>query len=276
MKAKSDYFLGDKGIKLHYRSWIPKSPQQLLAIVHGLGEHGGRYAPVAEKAAKSDIGTFAIDLRGHGLSSGKRGHTPSYQSLLNDIEEFLKTIRAEFPDLPIHLYGHSMGGNLVANYLLTMNTNELKSYILSSPYLKLAFEPPTWKVKLANILGSVLPGLSQPNGLVVNDLSKIRDEVVKYVQDPLVHPKITVSLYNGISHAARFALNADKKIGLPGLVTHGGKDRIVDYTGSEAFSKKQPNTTWKLYPNAFHEPHNDEEAPEVTETVMKWVKGVQT
>lgn len=273
MKTKSDYLLGHRGIKLHYLYWVPKAPEHVLAIIHGLGEHAGRYAPMAEQATKSGIAVFALDLRGHGLSAGKRGHTPSYQSLLNDIEEFLKTIRAEFPDLPIHLYGHSMGGNLVANYLLTMNTNELKSYILSSPYLKLAFEPPAWKVKLANILGSVLPSLSQPNGLVVNDLSKIREEVTKYVQDPLVHPKITVSLYNGISQAARFALAAEKKLDVPGLVTHGGKDRIVDYTGSEAFARQQPNATWKLYPNAFHEPHNDEEAPEVIETVVKWVKG---
>lgn len=272
MKGKTDFLLGDKGMKLHYRYWLPKDPQKVLAIVHGLGEHGGRYAHVSEHFAEAGFAVYALDLRGHGKSKGKRGHTTSYQALLNDIEEFLKTIRSHYTDLPIILYGHSMGGNLVANYMLRMNTNELAGYALSAPYFQLAFEPPAWKVKLADILGSLLPSLSQPNGLNIQHLSKLPEEVAKYKNDPLVHPHITVRLYNETARAARFALESDKIIELPGYILHGGADRIIAPEGSAAFAAKQTNAIRVVYLKAYHEPHNDEESAEVIQNLIEWAK----
>lgn len=271
MTNETEFFLSQDGLKLHYRYWLPKDAENVICIVHGLGEHSGRYVHVGDYLYKKKSAVFALDIRGHGKSGGKKGHTKSYAHLLNDIEELLKTARAEYTDLPLFLMGHSMGGNLVANYLIKMNTNDIAGFILSSPWLKLAFAPPGWKLRLGKVAAKVLPGLRQPNGLIASFLSKDEDVVKAYQEDPNVHSKISAGLFEYITRAGSYALDHADEISTMGLVYHGNADKIIDHKSSELFAARCKHASWHELENVYHEPHNDLENANVLQMIADWI-----
>lgn len=272
IEKETAFFLSKDGLKLHYRYWYPETASQVVCVVHGHGEHSGRYLHVGEHLAAAGAAVLAMDLRGHGLSEGKRGHTPSYDHLLSDVEELLKTARAEYTDLPLVLMGHSMGGNIVANYVISMNTNELTAFVLSAPWLRLAFDPPAWKVKAGRILRKIWPAISQPSRLDASLISKLPDVVTAYQTDPLVHGQITPGLYFSIMENGEKAIAHAGKINLPGLVYHGTADGIISWKGTEAFVQNAPNIDWHPLKGVYHEPHNDAAQREVLDLLLKFVK----
>ncbi|MDQ3393384.1 MAG: lysophospholipase, partial [Bacteroidota bacterium] len=129
--------LSRDGLEIHARYWVPEKPNAIICIVHGIGEHSGRYNEMALYMCSRGFTVFANDQRGHGKSGGKRGHSPSYSLLLDDVETLMKWARSQYPDLPLYLYGHSWGGNIVANFILKRKTKEVSGSILSSPWLEL-------------------------------------------------------------------------------------------------------------------------------------------
>lgn len=272
MSNESDYFLSKDGHRLHYYYWSGESPTHLLCIVHGLGDHGMRYRHVGEYLSGHGIAVFAMDLRGHGQSEGKKGHTPSYDLLLSDIEELLKTARAEHTDLPMYLMGHSMGGNIVANYLIEMSTNELAGFILSAPWFRLAFEPPAWRVKAARILTGILPSLTQPNQLNTSHLSRDPAVVKAYEEDPLVHDRLSAGLFAKVMEAAQNVLKRVSEIELPGLIYHGDQDQIISFKATQEFAEKCPNAEWHALDGVYHEPHNDLGKEQLLELILNWLK----
>lgn len=271
MDIETEYFLSQDGLRLYYRHWPATSPQNILCIVHGLAEHGGRYEHVAEFLNAHQISVFAIDLRGHGLSEGKRGHTKSYELLLSDVEEFLKVARAEYTDLPLFLLGHSMGGNIVASYMLKMNINEIKGFVLSSPWLKLAFTPPAWKINLAKTMASVWPSLTQPDGLSAEDLSHDKAVVKAYQNDPLVHGMISVKLYLECTKAAEELLIRSGEIKKTGLCFHGTEDAVISEKATAEFASSNNLLTYKAWPGNFHENLNELNKEEVMKYLSDWI-----
>ncbi len=148
MKPESFHWHSADGLRLHAHYLAPhSSPKALIALVHGLGEHSGRYDYVVQTLLNAGYAVSQFDLRGHGQSEGKRGHAPAYEVLLDDIEHFLKHSRTRCPDKPVFLYGHSFGGNLVLNYVLHRQP-DLQGVIVSGPSLRTAFKPPAWKVAI--------------------------------------------------------------------------------------------------------------------------------
>ena len=142
MRNEEFDIIATDGKRLFGRSSHPANQVQgVVCLVHGLGEHIGRWQHVAELFCKAQIAFFGIDLRGHGKSQGIRGHAKSLDQLLDDIEDLLKVARSEYIDLPIILYGHSMGGNLVANFIQKRRTSEIQGVVLTSAWLKLAVTP---------------------------------------------------------------------------------------------------------------------------------------
>lgn len=269
--SETQYFLSQDGLRLYYRHWDCEQPQKIVCIVHGHGEHSRRYNHVAEALNKADITVFALDLRGHGISEGKRGHAKSYLHLMSDVEEFLKTARAEYTDLPLYLYGHSMGGNLVANYMIRMNTNEISGFILTSPWLKLAFEPPAWKVRLGEIVDKIYPALTQPSELDASQLSKEATVVKAYKEDPLVHDKISARLFRIIVDSGIYALNSAKGIKVQGMVLHGNADNIIDWHSSRIFTAANEKISFTELDGVYHEPHNDTESDQVIGKIRDWI-----
>lgn len=260
------------GLKLHLTTNQVSNPIAGVLIVHGFGEHIGRYDHVYSAFEKEKIAIYGMDLRGHGKSEGKKGHARSYELLMDDIEELMKSFRADHNDLPMFLYGHSMGGNLVANFVIRKKTNELAGFILSSPWLKLAFDPPAWQTKAAGILAKMLSSFTMNNNLNADDLSKIESVARDYETDPLVNSKISAGLYVMISKAGQFALNNKNKIELPGLLYHGDADQITSHAATKEFAEGLTQVKWISYPNVRHEGHNDSEQADIIKNCIDWVK----
>ncbi len=247
------------------------APIGVMVIVHGMGEHGGRYAHVADFYNKKGIHCLAFDLRGHGKSDGQRGHTPSFTQLMDDLQKMQEEAKKQFPDLPILWYGHSMGGNLSLNYFIRNQPN-IKAAIISAPYIRLAFDPPKWKTVLGKWSASILPTLSQPTGLDAKAISRDKKVVDKYVKDPLVHDKITSSFFVNVHFAGPYILENQSKLNVPIYLLHGKADQLTSFAASEELAKKNTKITWKPWPNLYHEMHNEPEQNEVLNAQWEWLK----
>lgn len=164
--------------------WKTDQPKAVVILVHGMGEHSTRYADfLIPQLIKKDIAVLAFDHFGHGKTEGKRGHNPSYEAVLDSVSKMLNTSKELFGNMPTFLYGHSMGGNVVLNYGLRKKVY-IKGIIATSPFLKLAFQPPKWKLSLGKMLQNIAPSITLGNELDANDISRDKNEVKKYVEDP--------------------------------------------------------------------------------------------
>ncbi len=260
------------GISLHLDSMTVSQPIGVVCIIHGFGEHIGRYRHVMQSLNDSEFNVYGIDLRGHGKSGGSKGHAPDLISLINDIEEFLKMVRAENLYLPLFLFGHSMGGNLVLNYVLRDNSKELSGFIVSAPWIKLAFKLPRWKEQFGALMGRFVPKIRLSNGLNSMHLSKNPEVAKQYNQDPLVNFKISGGLFSAINYGAAYLIKHQKEIKLNGFIFHGKLDAIIDYKSTMKLAMSNPdNIKWKLWEGVFHEAHNDLEQKEVLKEWIDWM-----
>ncbi|MFT7160210.1 MAG: alpha-beta hydrolase superfamily lysophospholipase [Bacteroidia bacterium] len=261
------------GLELSAISWCCPDPIAVFCIIHGLGEHSGRYQHVAEFLTENRISVFTFDLRGHGKSKGKRGHTSSYEILLDDVEELLKTARAEYNDIPMLLYGHSFGGNIVANYILKRNTNELVGAILSSAWLKAQIEPSKMEFKIAKFINKIFPSFTQGSRFSTSMLTKDPKCNSAYEADPLVHRQLSVRLGLESYDAGLWAIANASRMKIPNLVWHGTDDEITSKDGSKQFAQNAGDlATFKAWDGVKHEPHNDLEKKEVLKYLLEWVE----
>ncbi len=260
------------GLTMFARGWAPeKDPKAVICLVHGLGEHIGRYAHVGAAFASAGYALLGFDLRGHGKSGGPRGHTPSYGAILDDISAFIQQAGERYPGQLYFLYGHSLGGNLVINYALRRKPN-LKGIIATGPWLKLAFEPPAFKVALGRMMNKLVPSFSQPNGLDTAALSRDPNVVEAYVNDPLVHNKISARLFVDTYESGLYAFDHAAEFPLPLLLMHGTADRILSAEASRQFGAAAPNSvTTRLWEGHFHEIHNEPEQAEVLKAMVEWL-----
>lgn len=250
------------------------SPKGVVIFLHGMGEHFGRYKHVCDYFNGIGYTTMGMDHRGHGKSTGKRGHTPSYDQLMNDIDALFKKAHELFDGIPVILYGHSMGGNLAANYVIRKQPR-IKALILTDPYFKLAFDPPAWKVTLGKLSAGIVPTLTQPTGLEVNALSRDKSVVEAYQNDPLVHDKITSSFFVNVHMAGPYAIENAGKINVQTLAMHGTADRLTSIEGTKLFASKNPNMiTLKTWDGLYHEIHNEPEKQQVFDFIRTWLEAL--
>lgn len=243
----------------------------VMTIIHGMGEHALRYSHVADFFAEIGIACVAIDLRGHGNSEGKRGHTPNYEALMNDVDMLVSKAKSMFPNLPLIMYGHSMGGNLTFNYIIRRKP-EIAGAIVTSPYLKLAFEPPKWKVTLGKLTANLVPTLTQPTGLETAAISRDLSVVSAYEKDKLVHDKITSAFFVNVHFAGPYAIEHASEIKVPLLVMHGTADRLTSPEGTKEFAKNAgKNVTLKIWNDLYHEIHNEPEKLDVFQFELNWL-----
>ncbi|RIA09950.1 alpha-beta hydrolase superfamily lysophospholipase [Flavobacteriaceae bacterium MAR_2010_72] len=261
-----------QNIELFGQYWQPQVVDKVVVLVHGLGEHSSRYERfVIPELNKHRIAVVAFDLFGHGRSKGKKGHVPSYELLMQAIDLMIKKAEILFPNKPIVLYGHSLGGNLVINYALR-NQHNLKGVIASSPFLRLAFQPPKWKMILGKILLKIIPSLTMPSELDVSAISRDDKEVKRYVEDALVHDKVSPMFTFPVIDAGAWAIRNASTVQLPMLLLHGTGDRITDYKASVDFCNQTKQAQLVLLDDGFHELHNDICKNEFMESVLSWLK----
>ncbi len=255
-------------------SGIIQSPGEnaraVIIMVHGLGEHIQRYYYWADLFKKEGIGFAGVDLPGHGRSEGRRGNIKSYARPGEMIDILLTSCRKTFPGIPIFIYGHSLGGGIVLDYLIR-NNPKIKGAIVTSPWLRLSFEPSAAKMFIASVMKYILPGLTQSSGLNVSHISHDNNVVEKYRTDPLVHGKISVSLFNEAMTAGKYCLKNAAELKIPTLLIHGSDDLICSPDGSREFAAKCPMAELKIWEGGYHELHNEEFKEQVFAFIMNWI-----
>jgi len=265
-------FTGKGGIEIFFQKWLADKAKGVVILVHGIGEHSGRYENLLKSFAEKKISVFAIDHRGHGKSDGKRGHIDSFMDYVYDLKLFLEFIKEENKGLPVILYGHSMGGVIAAKYAMTY-PDDLSVLVLSSPAFSTVKKAPAWMMSVASFFSSRISSLTFPNGLSVPDISHDQDTIAAYENDPLVHNKITARWIIEFMRAGQECLNNAGSIKKPLLVFHGKEDHIADINGSEKFYNSASSVVKKLfvYDKLFHETIN--ETPSEREKVLNDVTG---
>lgn len=242
----------------------------VIILVHGLGEHINRYKYWAEKFKSNGFGFLGVDLPGHGKSDGKRGYIKSYSLTDEMINILLSSSKRMFPTCPIYIYGHSLGGGLVLDYLIRKNP-KIKGAIITSPWLQLTFEPPKSKMILASILKNIIPGFTQGAGLVVSHLSHDQEVIKNNTEDPLMHGKISISLFNEAMKAAQSSLSNAQMLKIPTLLLHGSQDLITSPEASREFAGNSKMVTFKIWEGGYHELHNELFKDEVFKFILDWI-----
>ena len=263
-------------LKLQGKAYLPETPlKAIICTVHGFAEHFGRYTHVAEYMTAQGYGLIGFDLRGHGRSEGKRAHTPNFNALLEDVRSFIALIIEKFPDIPLFLYGHSMGGNIVTNFILNYKPSYLQGVIVTSPWLKLAFTPPAIKLWLANLMAKIYPQFTEKNELNAKELSHDEEVGKRYNTDPLVLHTITAKLFSEVTKAGLYALSHASSFNLPLLLMHGTGDNITSFKASQDFALKAPSqlisTEW--WKDMRHELHNEIIKTQVLGRMSEWIDG---
>lgn len=260
-------------VRLHYRTWEASQPRAAIVLVHGLGEHTGRYDDFASRMAAFGFSTYAMDLRGHGLSEGRRGHTPNFDALLQDLDRFRREVQG-LADvrLPIFLLGHSMGGLIALRYQQEYNTI-FRGAIIVSPWVATAMQVPRWKSTLANAFSKTLPAIPFGNRIDPALLSHDPDVVAAYAADPLVHDRITPRLFTEASHSMGLVFQRADRFDDPILFLLAGDDRIVDTSRTQALARGIPSgeVTIKVYPGMFHEVLNERDRMLVFRDIRNWI-----
>ena len=261
------------GLDMFAQGWVPeKDPKAVVCLVHGVGEHSGRYAHVGAAFAAAGYALLGFDLRGHGKSGGVRGHAPSLDAFFKDIEDFVRAAETRYPSAPRFLYGNSLGGLLSLSYVVTHKVNA-RGMIVSSPGLATAIQEQKMKVMLAKVLGSLAPTITLPSGLVTAHISRDPQVVETYVKDPLVHDKITTGFGRAGLQAIDIAFTHAAQLAVPLLLVYCSEDQIAFPRGSEEFARLAPKelVTLKRYEGLYHEPHNEPEKAQVLKDYVQWL-----
>lgn len=269
------YLQSSPGVRLFGWQWLPDDQGActgVVCIIHGIGEHSGRYAHLVNHLLRQGYAVAAIDQIGHGRSDGQRGHASRYEGLMENIERLIGKVKGDYPALPVFLLGHSWGGNQVLNFVLRRRP-ALRGVIALSPWLKLGFDPPVWKLLLGKGMKSVYPAFSQSSELAVHFISRDPEVVEAYRRDPLVHDRISASLFMDSHAAARWALDHAAEFPLPLLLIHGTDDKLVSPEGTREFAGRlKNNVTLKLLDGVYHETHNDLGKEAVFAAITDWLQ----
>jgi acylglycerol lipase len=259
------------GTKLAYRAWPVAGAPITFAVVHGLGEHAGRYERFARGMARHGLGTFAVDLRGHGNSPGQRGYVDSWSQWTDDASAFVQHVDqvAGGEVVPV---GHSFGGATMLSTVLAGKLPRSKRFVVSSPALRLKVAVPSWKIRLGNATSKVVPRLALDNEVNPKLVSRIPEVVEAYRTDPLVHAKITSRLYAEWLAAAKDILEQAGEIKIPFLILAGTADGLIDPQGSEELHRRSAKVSeMKLLEGRYHEPFNDRDNEEVFALIADWL-----
>lgn len=272
MTLKEYNFHSKDNTRLFAMHWCPADKVKgAIGIIHGIGEYSGRYANWAECFCQHQYEVFAIDYRGHGDAEGIKGHADCIDELFDDVSAFFNLIRDKKRGETLIIYGHSMGGNLVLNYLLS-GYNCFDRVIVASPWIELVKPPAGFVIKLAGVLNKIVPKFRIKNGIRSSQLSQVDKERELAGRDEKLHNWVSVRLFNLMYEAGRELLMKKSQIPIPLLLLHGKDDPITSAEASRRFGNQQSNTTFIDYPGALHELHREPQSEQVFQDIMNWIE----
>lgn len=257
---------------LFLRIWEPgKAVRAVMVLVHGLGEHSGRYGThFAEFYTDAGLAILAPDLPGHGLTKGDRGHIVQTAQFLDYIDLLVNEAHRRYPEKPLFIYGHSMGGLITLWYALDRHP-QVAGVIVTSPAIGVHDPVPAPKKALAKFMNRISPAFSMENGLDVAQLSRDEQVVQAYVNDALVHSRISARLGLMMLSQGDWILEHAPENQNRMLVMIGSQEGIVSKDAVDKFCQIAPNITYKVWPDLFHEIHNEAEKPQVFSFTKKWM-----
>jgi alpha-beta hydrolase superfamily lysophospholipase len=268
----------EKGMLLPGRVWCAEQPRALVAIIHGLGEHSGRYAALAEVLVEHRFTVAALDLPGHGGAPGPRGHVKSWEFLRDQCVPATFTasrgMPGQPPDLRSVLLGHSLGGLLALDYVIA-HPREILAVVASAPPLRTP-APPIWKLGLAEAAKVLAPAQGFASGLDESGMSRDPEVIQGRANDPLVHDRITPQLFFGMEAARKRVMEEVRRLAIPALLMQGMKDRIIDPKGALEFNVAAPHGMARIltYPEAYHEIFNDLDRDQAIRDLTGWLDAV--
>lgn len=273
MKHEESTFAGTDGINLFYQTWQPEEPAKAtLVIVHGLGEHGGRYMNVVNHLVPKGIAIYALDHRGFGRSEGKKGFINDWSEFREDLRIFVQMVQEKAGERPFFLLGHSMGGCVTCDYVLHY-PDGLTGVILSAPAVG-KLDVPAVLAFLSAILSKILPSIAVSTGLDASTISRDPTAVEAYLNDPYVHDKGTPRLGTELPKAAMWNMDHAAEFKPPLLMIHGDKDELVNVENTRQFFDKvaQPDKKLIIYEGGYHESHNDIHHEQVVVDIENWLE----
>jgi alpha-beta hydrolase superfamily lysophospholipase len=273
MKQFEDTLKAQQGTPdLFLRIWEPdKAVRAVMVLVHGLGEHSGRYdTHFAEFYTDAGLAILAPDLPGHGLTKGDRGHIAQTAQFLDYIDLLVNEAHRRYPEKPLFIYGHSMGGLITLWYALDRHP-QVAGVIVTSPAIGVHDPVPALKKALAKFMNRISPAFSMENGLDVAQLSRDEQVVQAYVNDALVHSRISARLGLMMLSQGDWILEHAPENQNRMLVMIGSQEGIVSKDAVDKFCQIAPNVTYKVWPDLFHEIHNEAENLQVFAFTKKWM-----
>ena len=261
------------GVELRTYQWpAVGAPRAHLLLVHGIAEHAGRYGHVGTQLANAGIATHAYDQRGFGRSGGHRAYVDRWSQFHDDVEDRLAEVRSAAGGLPVILYGHSMGGLIALGYALADPPRPLPDLlVLSAPAIDAVV--PTWKRRLADILGGTMPRFAVANTFPKGGLSSDPAIETAYLADPLAVHRTTTRL--GVSlfreqDRVKEVLARGGALPITTYVLHGADDPIVPEWASRSLEGRE-NVTRRVYEGLHHETHNEPNGASVIDDTIAWI-----
>ncbi len=273
MQHVESSFAGVGDLELRARAWLPDvPPRAVVVLVHGVGEHCGRYMNLVRPLVDEGYAVYSFDQRGHGSSPGRRVHIDRWAEYRDDLGLFLGTVTTKEPGRPIVLYGHSMGSLVVLDYLL-QSTDGLAGAIISGAALQPAGVGSPVTIALARGLTHVTPTLAINLGIDAEDLTRDPEALAEYRADPLVTGRATVRWGTESLDAVERVKAGMSGVDLPILVVHGEADHLNLVDGARLLFDAVPHEgkAMRVYPGVCHEPHNDLDHEQLAADVAEWL-----
>ena len=258
------------GTSLNLRVWKPEVRMRgRVLLVHGLAEHMGRYEHVARALNAAEFGVWGVELRGHGDSEGRPGHTERWRDYVDDVRAAAYAIGE-----PFYLVGHSMGGCVALDLVRGAPKPQVLGVALSNPLLGVAVEPPAWKTMAGRLMSNIWPTLSLANEIDPTWVSRDPNVVAAYQDDPKVFSVVSARWYTELVAAMERIHGHAGRYRSPLLLLVGTSDRLVDPDASQAFFGSYGGTDKDMlvYDGFYHELFNEPEKDRVFHDLITWLR----
>jgi alpha-beta hydrolase superfamily lysophospholipase len=276
LRETTGRFSGDTGLNIFYRNLPAENEKTRLVIAHGLGEHSDRYKNLASRLVPEGISIWALDFCGHGHSEGKRGHVHNFRQYIADLDKLVDIASEGTPSSSkTFLLGHSLGGLIALNYALQF-PDKVHGMVVSSPVLAFKVKVPAFKIILGKVMSTVWPGLSMANELDPTKISHDKSIVEAYIQDPMVHNRVTARWFTEFASTMEGTRQSAPKLNVPILMQIAGNDFLVDAEASKSFfnhltlEDKEIRVYSDLYHEVYNEPEKDRAA--VLNDLLGWLE----
>lgn len=273
MNHATETLTSSDGTRLHLYTWTPEQPARaVVGIIPGWSDHGGRYMNLVNRLLLEGFAVFALDLRGHGRSDGARGHIMRWEEYRHDVDTLVGTLAARYPDLPLFVFGHSLGGLATMDYAVHHPTKPIRGLVLSAPLLAPPNVNPALR-QLGTLLSRIAPAFSLNPGTDPNTVSRDPAVVASYRDDPLGHDLASARFATEMPAAQQFVLANLDGVHYPLLLVYGSADNLVPpHISRDMFQQlAAEDKTRREYEGGYHEIINDLVRQQALDEITAWI-----